>query len=234
MRCSLLKEDYENNELVYSIFSKPIRAQTGKIVGTYEMYFSEDYSEDYYVMEFDIIREYEDIIDLKKNVKSGNYHKDPREEEKRLTREKILEKYRSLDIPNVPTEMDIEKHIGKNAMENIEIIKNFLEKTIETKFELKYFAGGWAYRVSSKSKLLFNLFFQKNGIQIQLSSLKIKSKKDTEKYNELSEEGKKRWEKSKNGNLIIYRIENKKHLKDVMLFISIKINKEINIKEYVV
>ena len=66
MRCSVLKDDYENNELVYSLFSQPIRAQVGKIVGTYEMYFSEDYSEEYYVLDYEIKKEYEDINELKK------------------------------------------------------------------------------------------------------------------------------------------------------------------------
>jgi hypothetical protein len=223
MTCSVLKEDYENNELVYSGFSPPIKARTGKIVNSYEMYFSEDY----YVMEFEIEPSYSDIKDLKQKVKSGNYHKDPREKEKRLSREEILERFRCLNTPDMPDEMEISRYIGKRAMEHIEQIRSCLEEIIDVEFVLKKYAHGWVYRVVSKSKLIFLLTFQRNGFKVSITSLKMKTKKDMAKYNELSDEGKKRWEKGDNGKLIVYRVENEKHLKDIMLFIGMKVNKEI-------
>jgi len=226
MRCFVLKEDYENNELVYSVFSPPIKAKKGKIVDSCEMYFSEEYSEEYYVMDFKVRQNYSDIKDLRQKVKSDNYYKDPLEE-KRLARENILEKYRNLNTPDAPSEADIEQHIGKSAMEKIEQIKHCLEQILDVQFVLEKYADGWVYRVLSKSKLLFIITFQKNGFKITITSLKLKTKKDTSKYNELSEEGKKRWEKGKDGKLIVYRVENEKHFRDIMLFISMKINKEI-------
>ena len=118
--------------------------------------------------------------------------------------------------------------IWKTAMENIEQIKDCLEKIIDVKFVLQRYAHGWVYRVVSKSKLIFLLTFQRNGFKIEIASLKMKTKKDVAKYNELSEEGKKRWEKGTDGKLIVYRVESEKHLKDIMLFIGMKINKEVN------
>jgi hypothetical protein len=101
------------------------------------------------------------------------------------------------------------------------------KEIIDVEFVLERYAGGWGYRVISKTRLIFLLTFQRNGFKIEITSLKMKSKKDIAKYNELSEEGKKRWEKGENGKVIVYRVETEKHLKDVMLYISMKINREI-------
>jgi len=227
MTCSVLKEDYENNKLVYSVFSPPVKAQTGKIVNSYEMYYSEDYSEHYYVMEFEIERTYSDVKDLKQKIKSDDWHKDPHEAEKMLAREKMLENFCHLEILDTPSEMDIEHHIGKNAMQNLAQIRNRLEKVTDVEFVLERYAHGWVYRVLGKSKLICLLSFQRNGFKVQISSLKMRTKKNVAKYNELSAEGKKRWEKGDDGKIIVYRVENEKHLKDVLIFISMKINKEI-------
>lgn len=227
MRCPILKEDYENNELVYSIFSQPIKAQTGTIVSSYEQYFSEAYSEHYYVVDFEIEPDYIDIKDLRQKAKTDNWHKDPQEREKRAAREKLLDKYRYLKIPDAPSEMDIEQHIGKNAMEHIEQIRSCLEKITEVDFVLERYAHGWVYRVLNKSKLIFLISFQRNGFRVEITSLKMKTKKNMAKYNELSEEGKKRWEKGNDGKLIVYRVENENHLKDILLFVSMKINKDL-------
>ncbi len=60
---------------------------------------------------------------------------------------------------------------------------------------------------------------------------KIKTEKEIEKYNNLSEEGKEYWKNrypcGENGGWLQYRITNKKQLKDIGIFLSIRTNKEI-------
>ena len=143
---------------------------------------------------------------------------------------------RMLNKQVIPTEDEINKYIGKKSVENIKLIKNGLENIFEINMELKFPFGnnyGWGYKVSSKSKHLFYIFFEKNSITIMLQISKIETEKELEKYNKLSEEGKKYWENrypcGKNGGWIHYRILNKKHIKDIELFLSIRTNKEIGL-----
>ena len=102
--------------------------------------------------------------------------------------------------------------------------------------ELKFPFGnnyGWGYKVSNRSKHLFYIFFEKGSITIMLQINKIKTEKEMEKYNKLSEEGKEYWENrypcGDNGGWIKYRIINKKQLKDIGIFLSIRTNKEIEL-----
>ena len=63
----------------------------------------------------------------------------------------------------------------------------------------------------------------------------IKTEKEKEKFNKLSEEGKNYWENrypcGESGGWIHYRVVNKKQLRDIEIFLSIKTNKEINLQE---
>ena len=143
---------------------------------------------------------------------------------------------RMLNKQVIPTQDEINEFIGKKSVENIKLIKNGLENIFEINMELKFPFGnnyGWGYKVSSKSKHLFYIFFEKNSITLMLQINKIETEKELEKYNKLSEEGKKYWENrypcGKNGGWIHYRILNKKHIKDTEIFISIKTNKEIKL-----
>ena len=139
-----------------------------------------------------------------------------------------------LDKNNVPNEDEIKNHIGEKSVGHIEIIKKSLEKIFDINMELKFPFGnnyGWGYKVNNKSKHLFYIFFEKNGISIMLQIKKIVNEKEMEQYSKLSEEGKKYWQESypcgKNGGWIHYRILHKKQLKDIGIFLSVKINKEI-------
>ncbi|MDR0476182.1 MAG: DUF3788 domain-containing protein, partial [Treponema sp.] len=79
----------------------------------------------------------------------------------------------------------------------MELIKKSLEKLLEINIELKFPFGnnyGWGYKISNKSKHLFYLFFEKDSITIMLQIKGIKTEKEMEQYNKLSEEGKKYWE----------------------------------------
>jgi hypothetical protein len=143
---------------------------------------------------------------------------------------------RMLDKKTIPNENEINNFIGKKSLECIQIIKHTLEKIFELKMELKFPFGnnyGWGYKVSNKSKHLFYIFFEKNSITVTLQISKIKTKKEIERYNKLSEEGKKYWENKypcgENGGWIHYRILNKKQLKDIGIFLSIRTNKEIEL-----
>jgi hypothetical protein len=143
---------------------------------------------------------------------------------------------RMLNKEIVPTEEAIKEHIGKKALENMIIIKNAMEKAYKINMELRFPYGnkyGWGYRISDeKKKYLFDIFFEKGGINIMLKA-EIKSESQIEKYSKLSEEGKKYWENRYpcgNGGWIHYRIVNKKHLKDIGIFLSIKTKKDIIIK----
>jgi hypothetical protein len=136
----------------------------------------------------------------------------------------------------VPTEDEINEFIGKKSAGNIKLIKNGLENIFEINMELKFpFVNnyGWGYKVSYKSKHLFYIFFEKNSITITLQISKIETEKELEKYNKLSEEGKKYWENrypcGNNGGWIHYRILNKKHINDIGIFLSIRTNKEIEL-----
>jgi len=138
--------------------------------------------------------------------------------------ERMLEKYL------IPTQNEIENYVGVKSVKNIETIKNSLEKTFEINMELKFPFGnnyGWGYKVSNKTKHLFYIFFERNSISLMFQINKM----ITEKYNKLSEEGKKYWENrypcGENGGWIHYRITNKKQLKDIGIFLSIKVNKDI-------
>ena len=143
---------------------------------------------------------------------------------------------RMLDKKNVPSEDDIKNHIGEKSVGHIEIIKKSLEKIFEISMELKFPFGnnyGWGYKVSHKSKHLFYIFFEEGSITIMLQIKKIVSEKEMSQYSKLSEEGKKYWEESypcgKNGGWIHYNIQNKKQLRDIGIFLSVKTNKEIEL-----
>ena len=139
-----------------------------------------------------------------------------------------------LDKYNTPNKDQINVYIGKKSLEYIQMLKNSLDKYFDINMELKFPFGnnyGWGYKVSHKSKHLFYIFFEKNSISIMLQIKKIVTEKEMGKYYELSEEGKKYWEESypcgKSGGWIHYRVLNKKHLKDIGIFLSVKNNKEI-------
>ena len=136
-----------------------------------------------------------------------------------------------------PTKDEIEKFIGNESLEIIGLMKSELEKIFEINMELKFPFGnnyGWGYKVSNKSKHLLYLFFEKSSITVTLQISKIKTEKELERYNKLSEAGKKLWEArypcGENGGWIHYRITGKKQLKDIGLFLGIKTNKEIDFK----
>jgi hypothetical protein len=142
---------------------------------------------------------------------------------------------RMLNKEVVPTEDMIKEYIGDKAVENMTSIKNSLEKTFPINMELKFPYGnnyGWGYRISDgKNKFLFNIFFEKGSINVMLRT-EIKTQKEIEQYNKLSEEGKEYWKNKYpcgNGGWIHYRVINKKHLKDIGIFLCIKTKKEIKI-----
>jgi hypothetical protein len=121
---------------------------------------------------------------------------------------------RMLDKKCIPNENSINDYIGQNAIKNIQLIKNGLEKIFEINMELKFPFGnnyGWGYKVSCKTKHLFYLFFEKGSITIMLQINKIKTEKEIIKYNQLSEEGKNYWENKypcgENGGWIHYRVK---------------------------
>jgi hypothetical protein len=143
---------------------------------------------------------------------------------------------RMLNKKTIPCENEIKEHIGKKSFENIEFVKNGLEKIFNINVELKFPFGnnyGWGYKFNNGKKHLFYLFFEKNSITIMLQIKGIKTEKEMEKYNNLSEEGKNYWINrypcGENGGWIHYRIVNKKQLKDISIFLSIKTNKEIDL-----
>jgi hypothetical protein len=143
---------------------------------------------------------------------------------------------RILDKENVPTEQFIKEYMGKEAVKNSELLKNALENIFEINIELKYPFGnkyGWGYKVSIKSKHLFYMFFEKGSFTIMIQIKGIETKKEIEKYNKLSKEGKNYWNNrypcGENGGWLHYRILNKKHLKDIGIFLSIRTNKEIEL-----
>jgi hypothetical protein len=136
----------------------------------------------------------------------------------------------------VPTAKEIKEYIGKQAVENSELLKKSLEKIFELNVELKFPFGknyGWGYKVSNKSKHMFYLFFEKGSFTVMLQINKIKTEKEMEKYNKLSKGGKEYWNNrypcGENGGWIHYRVLNKKHLKDIGLFLCIRTNKEIEL-----
>jgi len=142
---------------------------------------------------------------------------------------------RMLNKEIVPTEDNIKEFIGENAVKNMDLLKYSLEKVMKISTELRFPYGnkyGWGYKFSDdKNKHLLDLFFEKGSINIMLRTV-IKTKIEIEKYNKLSEEGKQYWENKYpcgNGGWIHYRVKNKKHLKDIGIFLSIKTKKEIKI-----
>jgi len=142
---------------------------------------------------------------------------------------------RMLNKKVVPTEDDIKNYIGKDAIENLNVLKNALEKIFDLNIELRFPYGkdyGWSYKLSHRSKHLCDIFFEKGNITAFMQISKIQTEKELEKHARLSDEGKKYWENrypcGKNGGgWIIYVITSKEHLKDVGIFLSIKSNKEI-------
>ena len=141
---------------------------------------------------------------------------------------------RMLDKQHIPANDEIKEYIGKNSVVFIEEIKSALEKIYEITMEIKFPFGnnyGWGYKVSHNLKHLFYIFFEKGSITVTLQISKIKTEKEISKYNQLSEEGKKYWENrypcGENGGWIHYRVINKKQLKDLGIFLSIKMNKDV-------
>jgi hypothetical protein len=142
---------------------------------------------------------------------------------------------RMLDRQIVPTDEKIKKFIGEKAVENLSLIINAVKNIFKINMELKFPYGnkyGWGYRISDeKNKFIFNIFFERGSINIMLRT-EIKTEKEIEKYNKLTEEGKRYWENKYpcgNGGWIHYRVTNKKQLKDIGIFLSIKTKNEIKI-----
>ena len=126
--------------------------------------------------------------------------------------------------------------MGDKAVKNCEFLKRALKKLFEINIESKYPFGNnykLGYKVSNKSKHLFYLFPENGSFTIMLQIQGIKTEKEIEKYNKLSDERKEYWKNrypcGKNGGWIHYRIINKKQLKDIGIFLSIKTNKDIEI-----
>ena len=143
---------------------------------------------------------------------------------------------RMLNKKIIPTEDEIRSFIGKKSVENMETLITCLNQVFEINTELKFPFGndyGWGYKVSHKSKHIFYLFFEENSITVTLQIKGIKTEKEFEKYNKLSEEGKDYWENrypcGENGGWIHYRIKSKEQLKDIGIYLSIKTNREINL-----
>ena len=142
---------------------------------------------------------------------------------------------RMLNKKIIPTEDEIKKYIGKDSVAHIEQIRKALEGVFEITMELKFPFGnkyGWGYKVSGNSKHLFYLFFEKGAVTVMLQISKIRTEREIENYNRLSEEGKKYWETrypcGDNGGWVHYRITKQKQLKDIGIFLSIRTNKEID------
>jgi len=149
---------------------------------------------------------------------------------------------RMLNKQVVPTEDEINEFIGKKSVENIESIKKSLEKIYKINLVLRFPYGnkyGWGYRVAQivnlnrKPKYLFDIFFEKGSINV-MCRLKIETEEEIEKYNKLTEEGKKYWENrypcgGENSGWIKYRVINKSQLKDIGIFLNIKTKMEIKI-----
>jgi hypothetical protein len=143
---------------------------------------------------------------------------------------------RMLNKNIIPSENDIKEHIGEKSFENIKLIKSGLGKIFNINLELKFPFGnnyGWGYKFSDGKKHLFYLFFEKNSITIMLQIKRIKTEREIENYNRLSEEGKNYWINrypcGENGGWIHYRIINKEQLKDIEIFLTIRTNKKIKI-----
>ena len=143
---------------------------------------------------------------------------------------------RMLDKQIIPTEEEIREFIGEKSFQNIEFLINCLNNVFRINMEIKFPFGnnyGWGYKVNDKSKHLFYIFFENNSITIMLQIKGIKTEIEKEKYSKLSEEGKNYWENrypcGEDGGWIHYRIKNKKQLKDIGIFLSIRTNKEIKL-----
>ena len=143
---------------------------------------------------------------------------------------------RMLDKKIIPTEEEIRKFIGGKSIENMEFLINCLNNVFKINMELKFPFGnnyGWGYKVSDKSKHLFYIFFKKDSITIMLQIKVIKTEIEKDKFSKLSEEVKSYWENrypcGENGGWIHYRVKNKKQLKDIGIFLSIRTNKEIEL-----
>jgi len=143
---------------------------------------------------------------------------------------------RMLNKKIIPTEEEIIKFIGRKSKDNIEFLINCLNNVFKINMELKFPFGnnyGWGYKVSDKSKHLFYIFFEKDSITIMLQIKGIKTEIEQDKFSKLSEEGKSYWENrypcGENGGWIHYRVKNKKQLKDIGIFLSIRTNKEIEL-----
>ena len=118
----------------------------------------------------------------------------------------------------------------------MELIKKGLEGMFNINIELKFPFGnnyGWGYKFNNGKKHLFYLFFEKDSITIMLQIKGIKTEKEMENFNKLSEEGKNYWENrypcGNNGGWIHYRIIDIKQLKDIEIFLSIKTNKDLKL-----
>ena len=143
---------------------------------------------------------------------------------------------RILDKNNIPIEKSIKTYMGEKAVENSELLIKALKKAFEINVELKFPFGnnyGWGYKISSKSKHLFYMFFERGSFTIMVQIKGIKTEKEMEIFNKLSDEGKEYWKNrypcGENGGWIHYRVLSKKHLKDIGVLLSIRTNKNIEL-----
>jgi hypothetical protein len=142
---------------------------------------------------------------------------------------------RMLDKLEEPSITDIEDYIGSNAASSIQILKRNLEENFQITYELKFPFGntyGWGYKVSIKKKNLLYIFFEKEAMTVTFQIKALSTDYLQNEYRKLSEKGKEYWENrypcGNGGGWIHYRVLRKEDLKDIGVFIMMKLGKTIN------
>ncbi|MFA6856254.1 MAG: DUF3788 family protein [Treponema sp.] len=141
---------------------------------------------------------------------------------------------RMLDKNHQPSEEEIEQFIGNASCRNLQVIKEKLNEIFDLNIDLKFPFGnsyGWGYKFSHKSKHLFYIFFENNGLTLTTQINEPKTDRDRNLIGALSEEGRKCWETKypcNNGGWVHYRFNDIKGLHDAGIFVSLRTKKDIN------
>lgn len=135
---------------------------------------------------------------------------------------------RFMDKNVVPSSLDIDNLLNKEAMKRLNGFESFLGNNYDLVRELKFPFGnsyGWGYKYSHKNKLLCYVFFERDSFTVTISIGKNELERLYKELDNMLSKTKDLWERRYtcgDGGWIHYRVENDNEMIDIQKLICIK------------
>lgn len=135
---------------------------------------------------------------------------------------------RFMDKNVVPSSLDIDNLLNKEAMKRLNGFESFLGNNYDLVRELKFPFGnsyGWGYKYSHKNKLLCYVFFERDSFTVTISIGKNELERLYKELDNMLSKTKDLWKRRYpcgDGGWIHYRVENDNEMIDIQKLICIK------------